>query len=77
MDRSVIPVLSGDLLGRRRQLVLEGVELRLELRYPVEPSLHSRPLDLLHQLGDLELDANSVILQTRIVHTVVVPHPGA
>ena len=64
----MIPVFVGETVGGRRQVILEGGQLGLQLRNLVKPPLDTRSCDLLDELGDLELDADGVVLETRIIH---------
>ena len=71
------PVLGGNAVRRGCQLVLQGGQLGLELCHALRTSLDPGSFDLFDQLGDLKLHADGVVLQTRIIHEVVVPDRGA
>ena len=67
----------GELLGGFDQLELEGVDLALQLVGLRRAALYERPLPLLDELGHLELDADRVICQSRIVHDRFLPMTSA
>src|SRR4051794_17074963 len=60
--------LLGQLLGRARQLGLQDVDRALQPDRVVRASLHDRPLVLLDQLTELELEPNGVIGEAGILH---------
>jgi uncharacterized membrane protein len=67
-DLGLLPVLADDAFGGRGEIVLQHRNLALERQHALPPALDPRPLELLVELGELELDADSVVFESWIRH---------
>src|SRR5437763_211912 len=64
---------AGDPFGDVGELELEGVDVALDRADVRAPALHTRPLALLDQLDDLQLEPHLVVGEAGIDHGGFVP----
>lgn len=69
--------LTAHLFGRSGQLLLKSLDLDLDRRGFGIEALNGGSLGLIHQLGELQFDSQSVIFKTGVVHVESLPETNS